>query len=781
MKKRILTIALTVALLITLIPLGAIPARAESAFVASQQMIDLLKKFEGFSVKPYWDYKQWTVGYGTKVPDGNLERYQAEGIHEAEAEQLLQETLANMGRSINSFIDKFGLNITQNQFDAMLSMSFNCGTSWIYGTGFFRTAIIEGWTGSDFMFAIGQWSSAGGATQTGLIRRRLSEASMYLYNTYDSGIAQNFCYVRFEPNGGTTDIKVQCYDSNNPSAIRAVPVYEGYQFEGWYTDPTGGEKVELLDAGVRNYTLYAHWSAGDGSGTPQDSIQGEITGTPVSYDRQVATGVLNSFSSPVKGALVVNAYNLGDMLTVVEEYTDGSGVKWGKLSAGGWINLSYTQDPTANPVVGNSVDVTVTGVNVNVRRGPSTAYAKVGTVTAGDKLTITHTQKGGGYTWGKFATGWIALKYTNYDAVINGTAGEESVPPATEAPAPSEPVTPPAPTEPVTPPPAEPPAPTQPVAPAPETVIATGKIKVSATGKLNVRGGASTGHPIVGSLRKDDRVEIYEIVTAGSMKWGRIAQGWISLSYVTLDQAAAPDTNTGTTTPPASNPGTTVINGTVIVNTKLNVRSGAGTNNAVVGSLKGGAKVQITEKKTVSGRVWGKISNGWICMDYVRVDDGVSGNTGGTGNTGTNTGTSAPAATNATITAGGKLRIRSGPGTSFTIAGYIADKTRVQILEQQTVGNTVWGRIDRGWISLDFVTLDDQAAQTPQPDNSGSAATTGTITADVLRIRSAAGTSNKIVGRLYHGTAVVILETTVVDGVTWGRIDKGWISMDYVK
>ena len=767
MKKRILSIALTVALLITLIPLGAIPARAESNFVASQQMIDLLKKFEGFAEKPYWDYKQWTVGYGTRVPDGNLERYQTEGIHQAEAEQLLATTLADMGKSINSFIDKFGLQITQNQFDAMLSMSFNCGTNWIYGTGFFRTAIIEGWTGSDFMFSIGQWSSAGGATQTGLIRRRLSEANMYLYNTYDSNIPQNFCYVRFEPNGGTNEIKVQCYDSNMPSAIRAVPVYEGYKFEGWYTDPTGGEKVETLDAGVRNYTLYAHWSAGDASGTPQDSTQGEIKGNPVSYDRQVATGVLNSFSSPVKGALVVNAYNLGDMITVIEEYTDGSGVKWGKLSAGGWVNLSYTQDPTENPVAGNSVTVTVTGVNVNVRRGPSTAYAKVGTVTVGDQLTITHTQTGGGYTWGKFATGWIALKYTNYDAVINGTAGEDTTPPETTTPP-----------EPTTPPETTTPAPDT-TTPEPDastnTVVATGKIKVSSTGKLNVRGGASTGHPIVGHLRRDDKVEIYEIVTAGSMKWGRISQGWISLSYVTLDSTTAPETNTGTTTPPAGNSGTEVINGTVIVNTKLNVRSGAGTNNAIVGYLKGNTKVQITEKKTVSGRVWGKISNGWICMDYVRVD---GDNAGSTGSSNTNTGSA-----NATITAGGKLRIRSGPGTSYTISGYIADHTRVQILEQKTIGNTVWGRIDRGWISLDFVTLDDPNGQIQQPDNSGSStpATTGTITADCLRVRSAAGTSNSIVGRLYQGARVTILETTVVAGVTWGRIDKGWISMDYVK
>ena len=776
MKKRILSIALTVALLFTLIPLGAVRARAESSFVASESMIAMLKNWEGFSDKPYWDYKQWTVGYGTKVPDGNLERYQTEGIPPEEAELLLNQTLANMGKSINSFIDKFGLNLTQNQFDALLSMSFNCGTSWLYGTGYFRTAVIEGWTGSDFMFAIGQWSSAGGATQTGLIRRRQSEANMYLNGVYDAVIPSNFCYVRFEPNGGVCENKTQCYDSNAPAAIRAVPTYEGYVFEGWYTDPTGGEKVEVLDAGVRNYTLYAHWSAGDGAGLPQDNNQAEITGTPVAYDRQVATGTLNSFDKPVKGALVVESYNLGDLVAVVAEHTDSSGTKWGKLNVGGWINLGYTQEPSADAFNTTSVNVTVTGVNVNVRRGPSTAYAKVGTVTKGDQITVTHTQTGGGYTWGKFASGWIALKYTNYNDVINGTAsGGNTTAPET---------TPPQTTPPETTPPQTTPAPDT----STNTVIATGKVKLS-SGRLNVRSGASTGYPVVGRLNNGAAVQILETTTVGTTQWGRIASGWICLTYVKLDaqtdtgsqpsETTPPETTPPATTPaPDSNSGSasTAVTGTVVLTSgKLNVRSGAGTSNSIVGQLKAGTTVQITEQKTVGSKVWGKISNGWVCMDYIRVNNGNS-----TPSSGSNTGTGA----NATITAGGKLRIRSGPGTSYTIVGYIADKTRVEIMEKQTVGSTVWGRISKGWISLDFVTLDGQnAGGTAQPDNSQNTTTakTGTITADCLRIRSAAGTSNKIVGRLYYGTKVTILETTVVDGVTWGRIDKGWISMDYVK
>ena len=84
-----------------------------------------------------------------------------------------------------------------------------------------------------------------------------------------------------------------------------------------------------------------------------------------------------------------------------------------------------------------------------------------------------------------------------------------------------------------------------------------------------------------------------------------------------------------------------------------------------------------------------------------------------------------------------------------------------------------WGKIDKGWISLSYVVLE---GQDPKPQK-----TTKTVTADCLRVRSAAGTGNKIVGYLYKDTKVEILETKQVGGAAWGRIASGWISLVYVK
>ena len=423
MKKRIFTLFLAAALLITLTPMGAMPVRAESQTIASQDMIDVLKRWEGFSSKPYWDNTQWTIGYGTRVPDGKLEEYMEHGITEEEAEELLQEFLMTMGAEINAFADKFGLTLNQGQFDGMLSLSFNCGTGWLYSPSTLRTSIEEGWTGDDLLFAFAQWSSSGGRVSTSHIRRRLAEAQMYLDGVYDIKPNENYSYVIYNPCGGTSEIKVQGYDVTAEPALRAVPTYGDLNFAGWYTDATAGERVEKLDSTVKTLTLYAHWTAGDGEGAPTDEAPGEeITGTPVDLERKVTAGTLHGFIQPVRGALVIATYALDEVLHIVAEHTDSKGVKWGKTEDGDWVNLTYTTefDP-GEDVEGPGIEVTVTATDVNLRRGPGTGYAVIGTADRGEVLIITQTASGSGYLWGKSERGWIALQFTNYDEVIGGT------------------------------------------------------------------------------------------------------------------------------------------------------------------------------------------------------------------------------------------------------------------------------------------------------------------------------------------------------------------------
>lgn len=59
---------------------------------------------------------------------------------------------------------------------------------------------------------------------------------------------------------------------------------------------------------------------------------------------------------------------------------------------------------------------------------------------------------------------------------------------------------------------------------------------------------------------------------------------------------------------------------------------------------------------------------------------------------------------------------------------------------------------------------------------------TGTVlrSAGELRIRSGAGTNYSEVGRLKGGDPVTIYEQKTVNGMTWGNIGGGWVSMNYI-
>ena len=146
----------------------------------SDSGIGVLKQMEGFAKYPYYDYSQYTVGYGTYCPQADLERYQRDGITEKEAEGLLRNYLVNMENGLNKFIDKYSLSLKQNQFDALALFTYNCGSSWMYNDTGIRTAVINGYKGNEFIYEMSRWCTAGGSVLSGLVKRRLAEANMYL-------------------------------------------------------------------------------------------------------------------------------------------------------------------------------------------------------------------------------------------------------------------------------------------------------------------------------------------------------------------------------------------------------------------------------------------------------------------------------------------------------------------------------------------------------------------------------------------------------------------------
>jgi uncharacterized protein YgiM (DUF1202 family) len=111
------------------------------------------------------------------------------------------------------------------------------------------------------------------------------------------------------------------------------------------------------------------------------------------------------------------------------------------------------------------------------------------------------------------------------------------------------------------------------------------------------------------------------------------------------------------------------------------------------------------------------------------------------------------------------LRIRAGAGYNYSIVGYLQKGDRIEILEIVQVGTDLWGRIENGWVAMEFVVLDGVRQ-------------TVTVLINNLRIRADTGFNYNILGYLQKGDKVEILETKLVGDVLWGRIEQGWISLD---
>jgi GH24 family phage-related lysozyme (muramidase) len=111
---------------------------------ASDQMVDIISKYEGYSAAVYPDtlaYNIPTLGYGHVIYEGDMFY---NNLTQREAMALLRNTINE--RSYTTEVNKFILNnrikTNQNQFDAMVSFSYNIGAGYWNGTSQFDLKAI---------------------------------------------------------------------------------------------------------------------------------------------------------------------------------------------------------------------------------------------------------------------------------------------------------------------------------------------------------------------------------------------------------------------------------------------------------------------------------------------------------------------------------------------------------------------------------------------------------------------------------------------------------------
>lgn len=148
------------------------------AFKTSQAGVNLIKSFEGCKLTAYQDSAGvWTIGYGhtSGVKKGMT-------ITEAQAEAYLKGDLVTAENAVNG---KVTYSIKQNQFDALVSFTYNVGSG-NFGSSTLLKKLNQGdITGAANEFE--KWNKAGGQVLEGLVRRRAAEKAMFLNGTTTGG------------------------------------------------------------------------------------------------------------------------------------------------------------------------------------------------------------------------------------------------------------------------------------------------------------------------------------------------------------------------------------------------------------------------------------------------------------------------------------------------------------------------------------------------------------------------------------------------------------------
>ncbi len=354
------------------------------------------------------------------------------------------------------------------------------------------------------------------------------------------------------------------------------------------------------------------------------------------------------------------------------------------------------------------------------------------------------------------------------------------------------------------------------------TAVETGTGIVANTySGVNVRTGAGTGYALVGKLLPGTSVEITEVKQVGAAKWGKTAQGWVCMDYITMiskypiagggSSGSGSSGGTSTTTESAIYTGSVAIEEVEVMKTPTAVWD----DENVVRIVSFGTPVTIHEIVEVTETIESKPENNGNESStiittqkttyWARVNDGYIYNPGGVLQL------DALDEKTYTLVDSDTLNVRVEPGTDKAKADFELEKgDQVTITKLQIVLGNVWGFMEGedldeyGWICLSHMTpgavtiSTETTAPTTAPSAPviGSTGNTGTggfvnnasgykytgkvINTEELNVRSTASTASTVTTTLKRGDSLVIYETTISENMAWGRCDAGWVYLYYV-
>lgn len=137
---------------------------------ATNTAIELIKSFEQLRLNSYrCQAGVWTIGYGHTdgVNQGML-------ITEKTADAFLRQDIRNAEHCVN----QMGVDLTQGQFDALVSFVFNIGVQ-AFRISTLRRLIMSNPDDLEIADEFRRWVYAGNKKLPGLIKRREKEIELY--------------------------------------------------------------------------------------------------------------------------------------------------------------------------------------------------------------------------------------------------------------------------------------------------------------------------------------------------------------------------------------------------------------------------------------------------------------------------------------------------------------------------------------------------------------------------------------------------------------------------
>lgn len=138
----------------------------------SQKAIDIIKKWEGCKLTAYQcSAGRWTIGFGSTMYQDGTKVKQGDKISKEKAEELLMWEVSRKSAMIKA-------NMSQNQFDALCSFSYNVGIGALLDSTLYKKVRLnpnDKTIKDEFL----RWNRVKGKVIDGLTNRRIDEAKLY--------------------------------------------------------------------------------------------------------------------------------------------------------------------------------------------------------------------------------------------------------------------------------------------------------------------------------------------------------------------------------------------------------------------------------------------------------------------------------------------------------------------------------------------------------------------------------------------------------------------------